>query len=42
MEFWSYCFILDFRMSVINAARRNAKIVLFQHLFYFIARVRTA
>jgi len=36
-----FYFISDFRISAINAAR-NAKIVLMQHLFYFIAHVRTA
>jgi len=36
-----FCFILDVGISALNAAR-NAKIILFQHLFYFIAHMRTA
>jgi len=35
-----FYFILDLRISATNAAR-NAKIILFQHLFYLIAHVRT-
>jgi len=45
MEVWFYFilfyFILDVRISAINAAR-NAKIALLQHLFYLTAHVRTA